>query len=221
MSSILCPTLQSKRRGWRLAALLVLMLAVQIAAAGCATPTKYTVEINGYTGRGANALRPATRIAVVPNTYSANPLLAAEVKAKIERLLQSRGFSPSSVDSADLVLLNVFGIGTPQEIATGAVALPLGNMIAYVPTSTISYFRWLMIGVAPAAQYGVAGLEFKDVDWSWVAEVTSSGSSGDLRTVIDYMLVAAFESFGYSTGRRVQVTLPRNDPRVRVLYGGQ
>lgn len=188
-----------------------------VLSTGCAT-TRYSVDVNGYAGSGADALRPGSRVAVVPNRFEANPLLAAEIKAKLERLLITRGYRITSTDSADLVLLNVFGIGTPQEIATGAVAMPIGNMIAYVPTSSVLYFRWLMVAVAPASHYGVAGQSFDDVEWSWVAEVTSSGSSGDLRSVIDYMLIAAFQYFGNSTGRRIRINVPGNDNRLGELY---
>jgi hypothetical protein len=199
------------------AARIIACLAILLSF-GCAS-TRYSIDVNGYTGSGADALRSGSRVAVIQNRFEANPLLAAEIKTKLERLLVARGYRITSPDSADLVLLNVFGIGTPREIATGAVAMPIGNMIAYVPTSSVLYFRWLMVAVAPANHYGVADQTFDDVDWSWVAEVTSSGSSGDLRSVIDYMLIAAFQYFGNSTGRRVRVNVSGNDDRLRELYG--
>lgn len=53
--------------------------------------------------------------------------------------------------------------------------------------------------------------------WSWMSQATSDGESGDLHQVIDYMLVAAFESFPHASGRRVKSELSQNDRRVREL----
>jgi len=37
----------------------------------------------------------------------------------------------------------------------------------------------------------------------WIGEVKSRGSSSDLRKVIDYLIVGAFEHFGTDTGKQI------------------
>jgi hypothetical protein len=49
----------------------------------------------------------------------------------------------------------------------------------------------------------------------WICEVGSAGASSDLREIINYLLIAAFEHFGQDTGRQIVETIRRNDERVR------
>ena len=54
----------------------------------------------------------------------------------------------------------------------------------------------------------------------WRATTTSAGSSSDLRSVIDYLLVETFDYFGEDTGERKRKTLSEDDKRVRQLREG-
>lgn len=192
-------------------------VALTIVLAACAA-TKYYGGVDTYRGAAAPAPLPhQDRIAVTLNTSEANPLFASEVKAKIESLLRAAGYRIASIDSADFVLLNAYGIGAPQTVSTGGVVIPLRNMIVYTPTSSTAYFRWLLLAVAPVASLRAAAATGAAVEWSWVGAVTSSGSSGDLRLVIDPLLVAAFEHFPTSTGRQVEFTLSERDARIKLL----
>jgi hypothetical protein len=51
----------------------------------------------------------------------------------------------------------------------------------------------------------------------WQCDAVSPGDSGDLRWVVNYLLVAVFDEFGADTGRQVRVTLGAQDERVRRL----
>lgn len=55
----------------------------------------------------------------------------------------------------------------------------------------------------------------------WKTNVISTGSSGDLRLVIPYMVAAMKPYVGTNTGRKIEVAVPANDPTVRTLRGGQ
>ena len=50
-----------------------------------------------------------------------------------------------------------------------------------------------------------------------MGEVRSTGVSGDLREVLNSLLVAAFEQFGKNTGKAVLTDIKQNDPRLRDL----
>lgn len=193
---------------------LVAVLAIATTA-GCAT-TQFNVLVDTY---AQEPLAPPGRVAVLAAT-EANPMLGQEVQRKIENLVMQRGFAPvdPSVarDSADLVVLAVFGIGEPTTQYTGTAILPLGNTLWSLPQTRTAHTRWLIVGVARPGD--MAGVEqIQDVPWVWYANTYSAGSSGDLRRVIDYLLVPTFEWFGENTGSRLEVTLREHDARVRSL----
>lgn len=190
--------------------------AAVLLSAACATAPKYSVMVDAYAQR---PLQDSARVAVLAATQQ-NPMLGAEVGAKIERLLSNAGyeiFSPVAPgDTADLVALAVFGIGDPETVYTGTAVLPLGGIIWSVPQTRTARLRWLIVAVArPEDLEGVANVN--DVPWVWYSTTFSSGSSGDLRQVIDYLLVPTFEWLGQNTGQRVSTTVRADDPRVRAL----
>lgn len=53
----------------------------------------------------------------------------------------------------------------------------------------------------------------------WKTSVVSTGSSGDLRYVVPYMVTAMKPYLGTNTGRQIKVELPANDSAVQVLRG--
>jgi hypothetical protein len=147
-------------------------------------------------------------------------MLGPEVAAKIEQLLAQQGFrivpAEHALDSAQLVVATVFGIGEPATISTGTAILPLGNMLWSVPQTRTSSVRWLIAAAAePLALQNATDLA--SVSWNWYATTFSEGTSSDLRLVVDYMLVSTFERFGQNPGQRIEVNLRENDGRVRAL----
>jgi len=190
------------------------LFLVFVGSAGCATTT-YAVGVDGYRAR-ANVNLADANIAVLPNELASNPLLAAEVKDKIEFLLLRQGYRVTSLDEADVILVNLFGMGSPRE-QSGGVFVPLSNMVAYVPTTSVQHFRWMMLAAAPSDVISEPNLQAADVPWIWIAEVSSSGRSDDLRDVLDYMLVVAFEHFGETTGTRRVTRINDRDQRIAIL----
>lgn len=53
----------------------------------------------------------------------------------------------------------------------------------------------------------------------WKTEVTSTGSSNDLRLVFPYMAAAMMPYIGTNTDHKIKVSLPENDPKVLSLRG--
>jgi hypothetical protein len=75
------------------------------------------------------------------------------------------------------------------------------------------YDRWLLLNVVEGKHYRETG-QFRTL---WVGEVRSTGTSSDIREVINSLLLAAFDRFGQNTGKAVTVNINRSDPRLRRL----
>jgi hypothetical protein len=85
---------------------------------------------------------------------------------------------------------------------------------AYYPYagSVALYDRWLLINVIDGKYYREKG-QFKTI---WVGEARSTGASSDLRTVLNYLLLADFKKFGQNTGQAVSVDIGEHEP---LVYG--
>ncbi len=83
----------------------------------------------------------------------------------------------------------------------------------YVPYSYTVYTRWLKLSL-----FDSSFIEHK-VDPLWIGTITSSGRSSDLREVLNYMLVCAFDHFGENTKKQIITELPADDKRVKALIG--
>ena len=83
----------------------------------------------------------------------------------------------------------------------------------YASETLTLYDRWLQLNVVDGPDYRSRQAS-KSV---WVGEARSTGSSSDLRTVINYLLVADFQQFGKNTGKAITVELKEQDPAIYSL----
>ena len=88
--------------------------------------------------------------------------------------------------------------------------MPAGG---YPADSASLYDRWLLIKVVEGPAYRTQKIS-RPV---WVGEARSVGASSDLRTVLNYLLVADFKEFGRNTGQAVAVEIKEQDPEVSSL----
>ena len=204
---------------------------------GCGA--SYRVEINGYSGAGQSLEIPDTAlIAVVADSNAPNPILEKEVAAKIEKLLTENGFRVEGVppsnrgqdarDTADFYLLFDYGIDAGRTV-TDAIPVyhpmiydeyPFSGFYGhgyttYMPYSEVLHTRWLILKLVEGRAY----IASKNAEPAWIGEITSVGNSSDLRELLNYMLVAAFEHFGQDTRRQVSTAIPADDERVHLLSG--
>lgn len=206
--------------------LLLLSLAIACVCAGCGA--SYRVEINGYSGAGQSFQIPdAASIAVVADSNAPNPILEKEVAAKIEKLLAENGYRAGRQD-ADFYLFFDYGIDAGRTV-TDAVPVyrpmiyddyPFSGFYGhgyttYMPYSEVLHTRWLILKLIEGPAYRGS----KNAEPAWIGEITSVGNSSDLRELLNYMLVAAFEHFGQDTRRQVSTAIPADDDRVRLLSG--
>ncbi len=215
--------------------------AVVPALSGC---TKYHIGVTTYLSHDLRfpTADSTTKMAVVTGTDADEPLLEAEVKRKIERLVRGRGFETTNVDEADYVLSAFFAIDTGNN-ATGARPVYQGGgtsrsyiytsrgqwatatthhpgTTSYVPYSYTYFTRFLGVSLYEKGRWLASEEEDLADAIVWRATTTSAGSSSDLRSVVDYLLVTTFDHFGEDTGKRKRKTLLQGDSRVRRLRKG-
>ncbi len=209
----------------------ILSLFVVLLILGCAAAV-YHVRVNGYTDPAAPVpFSPGATFFVIDNKETKNPLLDKEIKAKINLLLEKQGYSIVPFEKADYYLFFTYGIGTS---AGASVVMPDYSVefgLGYGYYSPRSYFffwpgyayypryteplydRWLLLNVVEGKHYRETG-QFRTL---WVGETRSTGTSSDIREVINSLLLAAFAQFGKNTGKAITVDIRQSDPRLRQL----
>jgi hypothetical protein len=211
---------------------LSLLILLSAAMFGCASVRVYHVQVNGYTESAGPTLTPGASLFVLEDQKAQNPLLEKEVKAKIETLLTKQGYLLVPYDRADYYVLFTYGLGNPQTVSVTAPAWGVGLGFGsgycgpgvgygfywpgwgsfYTETQAL-YDRWLRVNVVEGKYYRETG-KSRPV---WVGEAHSTGSSSDIREVMNPLLIAVFEQFGVNTGKAWPTTIKQNDPRVMDL----
>jgi hypothetical protein len=178
-----------------------------------------------------------------PGYMPNNELLHDEVRAKVRELLTSRGFETAEADEADYYFVFFFGMGHGRRktewepIYTSSDFGPgygpyrywggpyygrrwdyyggwgYGTGVQYVPVTYTVYHSWLLLDVIDAKEFRAA----KKIRFVWRGRIGTTSRNSDLRGVLNYLLVAGFEHFGRDTGRRVEMWMDLNDPRVKRL----
>jgi hypothetical protein len=206
-----------------------LLSLLTIATFGCASARVYHVQVNGYTEGAAPSLAPGASFFVLEDQKAQNPLLEKEIKAKIEKLLARQGYLLVPFERAQYYLTFTYGLGNPQTVSvtspTWGIGWGFGTGYCRPGVSTGIYWpgggpfytetqalydRWLRLNVVEGKYYRETG-KSRSV---WVGEAHSTGSSSDLREVLNPLLIAAFGQFGINTGKAWPTTIKQNDPRV-------
>ena len=214
------------------------LVLLSLAVAGC---TRFDARVTAYLSHELPFPLSAETItvAVIAKTTPDEPLLEREVGRKIEALLRQRGYAIKPVGEANHVLVAYFAIDSGNTVSrTYNAYVPGGTAYTNVYTSTgqwatattqlpgrteqrsrsYTFFtRYLGTTLYDHKRFVASTAEKKDDGVIWRATTTSSGRSSDLRSVIDYPLVATFEHFGADTGKQVRETLREGDKRVKVL----
>jgi hypothetical protein len=196
---------------------------------GCAN--YYNIKVNGYTGPGTSGeIKSGGTFFVMENKEAKNPLLEQEIKGKITRLLEVRGYPVTTkFDKADYYLFSRYGMGEPRSFGVpeyygsvgwgygwgggwgwGGPSVGIGVPYGWGTDVVTLYDRWLQINVVEGPPYR----DNKTASPVWVGESRSSGASSDMREVLNYLLVATFNEFGKNTGKAITVKIKENDPAV-------
>lgn len=225
------------QRAW----LSIFLLSIFLAA-GCA---RVDMTVNAYRSGGlAFPESDAGRtIGVVVETTPDEPLLNEEIGRKAASILEAKGYTVAPPDKADYLLVCAAGMDAGvrdtdyQEVTgpgryarsyytdrhghTRTVTTYLPGRTTYLPYTYTVYTKGLVLTLLKKDL--LSGPE-KDEDGRDRAEATvwrcvtrSGGSSGDLRWIVNPMLLAAFDRFGKDTRQEEYVSMPPDSERIRHL----
>lgn len=221
--------------GWGQMKRIALVILGVLIFSGCAT--YYPVRVNDYLypTPAAAPIPEGAAFFVLENKNEKNPILEAEIKSKIEVLLRGKGHRISSYEQADFCISFTYSISSGKTISeirpeyvpgetgviqtykpdgitrTSIVTFP--GYTAYVPYRVTVFTSALTLNVLEAG-----ALRNNNVRRIvWIGENSSTSQNPDLRDMINYLLVAAFEHFGENTGKSIIINVPRDDQRVREM----
>jgi hypothetical protein len=166
-------------------------------------------------------------------------LLAKEINEKIEKILSAKGYLITDVDKSDYFLVFNFGVTssthtandlhyvpgegtTKQGTVYGSRGFAVGSYeetsrssgyYTYIPREYTLYTKELSIWVYDAKLYRTS----KQEDQLWQGSAVTSDECGDLRQVLDYLLITALKHFGRSTGQNIQTQMGPKDEEVKAL----
>jgi hypothetical protein len=200
--------------------LYLILLFVSICTTGCTT--SYTVHVNGFLELD-QPIKENASICVTVDPNSQNPIFDKEIKAKIEMLLKEHGYIPASdVKLSDYRLAFKVGLESRRESGYTPLYHPYVGFYdgywrdyyfgyyGYVPYVDTYYDQWLVMkAFAPSSE--TAGRTEQVI---WIGEAMVDTYVSDLRRVVNYLLVAAFEYFGQDTGSQMTLKIPPDDPRI-------
>jgi len=200
--------------------LYLILLFVSICIAGCTA--SYTVHVNGFSELDQPIKENASiYVAVDPN--SRNPIFDKEIKAKIEMLLKEHGYIPASDEKhSDYRLAFKVGLDLRRESGYTPLCHPYVGFYdgywrdyyfgyyGYVPYIDTYYDQWLVMKVFASG----SETDERTEQVIWIGEAMVGTYVSDLRRVVNYLLVAAFEYFGRDTGRQIALKIPPDDPRI-------
>jgi len=205
---------------------LILLLWV-LCLGGCAT-VPYRVQVSGYAQPGAAAVAPPpASFHVIDNREAKDPLMEQAVKGKMEKLLGIQGYVLTTFGQADYYLVYAYGQGEGRPVTVPMPVhgpwqypgpwrpyafAPLPDYY-YVPAVQKVYDRWLLVNVIAGPNYRGTG-EFQRL---WQGQARSTGTSGDLRSTLNYLAVVLFQDFGKSTGPPRLVNIEFDDFRAMEL----
>ncbi|MHC4567281.1 MAG: hypothetical protein ACYTE3_16175, partial [Planctomycetota bacterium] len=148
-----------------------------------------------------------------------------EVGTKIRKILSDMGYA-GDADQPDYYLLFDYGIDSGRSVMDAVPVHRPGyyyensfspfyryGYTTYIPYTSVVYTRWLVLKLIEGKAYA----ESKQAEPLWICEVASAGVGSDLREVINYLLVAAFDHLGQDTGRQLVDVIFMSDERVRAL----
>lgn len=205
------------------------------------TPTKLVYKIN-VDSFGSDISLPDKKYVLVPADTAIDPsdLKYMEYAKYIDKILAKNGYSPAQLtDNPNTVIFVNYGISDPkvferdvivpvwgqvgvasstttiQKNTYGGVTGNTYNIPSYgvvgsnvVKQQQVQYLRYLTLAAYDLANFKQTGKEKK----IWILELTSTGSSDDLRKLIPPMLVASINYIGKSSGEKKLIDIYEDNP---------
>lgn len=217
---------------WRL--FLVLLLILQT---GC---TQFHVIANGFQNRDRQLPAQATYV-ILPVKGQDSDLEFQDYARMVETKLSERGYRRADINSADMAIFIVYGINF-AGVRNYAYSLPVygtntfsgssfsgGGMTSFsgttsgiVGSQTVAgsireYTRTLIVDVVDFTHYKNTG----QVVLLWKGDITSTGSSNDLRLVMPMLVESGFRHFGQNTKKGITHVYSEYDSDIEKLREGK
>lgn len=194
---------------------ILLISSLALLAGGC---TRYHVQVNGFQNPEQPLPQTAT-YSIIPLENQKNDLEFMGYARMVERKLQERGYKKAEARDADLVIILAYGVdqGTTKAFAysvpqygtsnfsgsafgSSGTTFFSGTSYGIVGSQTyagsyVEHQRTLIIDVIDIARYRKDGT----IVSVWQGRINRTGSSGDLRRVMPYMIEAGFRHWGEDT----------------------
>ncbi len=195
---------------------------------GCMTaPSRYDVEMNGLARSDPGAVDHRYLLLPSDSSVSLNDLEFTEYARYVDHALGKAGYQKASeVDDATEAIFLYCGIGNPQEHTytfwlpdsdqpESSSLTPPDNIRAYGTWGTRTSqdhgnCRYISLSAVDLVKYK----EDQQVVELWRMEITSLGSSHDLRRVFPAMIAASEKHLGRNTGRILDRTVTDQDQDV-------
>jgi len=208
-----------------------------VVATGC---TEFHVVANGFQNSDRQLPTQAT-FAILPVKGQDSDLEFQSYAHMVEMKLSERGYRRTDISSADMAIFIAYGINS-AGVRNYAYSLPVygtntfqgssfgsGGMTAFsgmtsgvvgsqtVAGSTREYTRTLIVDVVDFAHYKNIG----QIVSLWKGDITSTGSSNDLRLVMPMLVDAGFRHFGQDTKKGIRHVYTEYDSGIEKLREGK
>ena len=209
------------------------LMFLAILETGC---TEFHVVANGFQNRDRQLPAQAT-YAILPVKGQDSDLEFQEYARMVEMKLSERGYRRGDINSADMAIFIAYGINS-AGVRNYAYSLPVygtntfsgssfgsGGMTNFSGTtsgvvgsqtvagSTREYTRTLIVDVVDYAHYKNTG----QIVSLWKGDITSIGSSNDLRLVMPMLVEAGFRHFGQNTKKGITHVYSEHDSDIEKL----
>jgi hypothetical protein len=226
-----------------LSSVLVCLLLLSIEGCG---GDRYEAQVSAFLNEDHPIASGATYVVLPGRDIQEDPEFK-QYRKMAERKLDSLGYKKADFANADIAVLLSYAVDsgrTHQYAQSTPVYGNKGGGTSTVQGMNLSTGQLYTGTVQTPSTYGVVGsktevgtyVEYtrtlkmdtfdltilrstKNPEQMWKAEVTSVGSSNDLRRVMPVLIETGLRHFGQDTKRQIEYTLRENDENIRTLRG--
>ncbi len=184
---------------------------------GCAIKPKYIVSVDSI-----GKIHKKTKYFLLSGLKDipTSNLEFQEYSKYIDKALKNRGFVKSDFENADVAIFLRYGISEPQNY-TKLYSVPIYGKTSILPRNTYYTARYSIKGyqnkireyILFTRYYELNAIDLKFYkktkknQYIWKMIVTSTGASGELRTIFPVLIAASKRYIGINTGKKVKIKL--------------
>lgn len=217
------------------------LVSLTIFFSGCETTGPcYEVGVSGLMGSPLTSPAPTYVIQSGIKDVPESDLQFSEYACYLETALKEKAYRRLPFiqkDSADMVLVLVYGISAPKD-KVSTVSTPVlgqtgvfsatsyGNTTYFTPSYGVTgYNNQVVTDTTYLRQVQIDAYDAKSMKQGsqpvelWRMQIQSEGSCGDLRTVFPVLIASALPYYGANTGQVVQINIYEDSTPVKLVKG--